>query len=85
MQKITNYLLREVDIISLFDLICDKSGVNMIQPEIKYNVLESMIKLYLRVRSFSLARDITCKQNAERKSKALRKEIKKSMEQMDDE
>ena len=84
LQKITNHLLREVDIISLFDLICDKSGMNVIQPEIKYNVLESMIKLYLRVRSFSFARDITSKQNAEKKSKALRKEIKKSMEQTDD-
>lgn len=86
-QKITNQLLREVDIISLFDLICDtdKSGITMIQPEVKYNVLEGMIKLYLRVRSFSLAKDITSRKNAEKKSKALRREIKMSMVQVDDE
>ena len=73
--------------LSLLDLICDtdKSGVTMIQPEVKYNVLESMIKLYLQVQSFSLANEITCRQNAERKSKALRREIKKYMAQVDDE
>ena len=67
------------DIVSLFSVVSD--GIN-IQNEIKDNILEKMLELYLRVRSFSFAKDITSKQKKlHDKDKGLRKEIKRSMEQ----
>ena len=51
--------------------------------ETQENLLEKLISLYLRVRSFSTARDITSKHQEEQKaskSKGLRKSIKKSAE-----
>ena len=67
------------DIVSLFSVISD--GID-IQNEIKDNILENMLELYLRVRSFSFAKDITSKQKKlHDKDKGLRKEIKRSMEQ----
>ena len=67
------------DIVSLFSVISD--GID-IQNEIKDNILEKMLELYLRVRSFSFAKDITSKQKKlHDKDKGLRKEIKRSMEQ----
>ena len=67
------------DIVSLFSVVSD--GID-IQNEIKDNILEKMLELYLRVRSFSLAKDITSKQKKlHDKNKGLRKEIKKYMEQ----
>ena len=51
--------------------------------EMKHNLLHEMFQLYLRVRSFSLAKDITDKfklQNKSGKKKSLRKYIKKSSE-----
>ena len=56
--KITLNLMSQSDIISLIDSITDISGCN-IDLEIRNNLFEKMIQLYLRVRSFSLARDIT--------------------------
>ena len=47
------------DIVSLFSVVSD--GID-IQNEIKDNILEKMLELYLRVRSFSFAKDITSKQ-----------------------
>ena len=49
--------------------------------ELKYNLLENMLKLYLRVRSFSFAKDLTFEQKLKlrtKKSKGLRKQIKQS-------
>ena len=75
--------MSDADIISLFSAVSDDTNV---QNEIKENILQKMLQLYLRVRSFSLAKDITTKQKklhaqAKAKNKGLRKEIKKSMEQ----
>ena len=47
--------------------------------DIKYPLLEKMLALYLRVRSFSLAKDITTKYrmlNKRGKKKALRSDLK---------
>ena len=55
--KITANLMSQSDI-SLINSITDISGCN-IDLEIRNNLLEIMIQLYLRVYSFSLARDIT--------------------------
>ena len=67
------------NIVSLFSVVSD--GID-IQNEINDNILEKMLELYLRVRSFSFAKDITSKQKKlHDKDEGLRKEIKRSMEQ----
>ena len=76
--KITSNLMSQSDIISLINSITDISGSN-IDSEIRNNLFEKMIQLYLRVRSFSLARDITLnKKKSCAATKGLRKEMKKS-------
>ena len=71
--------LMNSDIVSLFSVVSD--GID-IQNVIKDNILEKMLELYLRVRSFSFAKDVTSNQKKlHDKNKGLRKEIKKSMEQ----
>nr|XP_047137442.1 uncharacterized protein LOC124813946 [Hydra vulgaris] len=56
--KITNELLKSEEILSYYNNHCDASGI-VIEKELKKNLLENMIQLYCRVRSFSLAKDIT--------------------------
>ncbi|XP_065683758.1 uncharacterized protein LOC124813946 [Hydra vulgaris] len=80
--KITNELLKSEEILSYYNNHCDASGI-VIEKELKKNLLENMIQLYCRVRSFSLAKDITEKHKKYlkvEKSKGLRKNIKKATE-----
>ena len=49
--------------------------------EIKQNLLHKMLKLYLRVRSSSLAKDITGRKTGVLSKKSLRKNLKKSTEE----
>ena len=73
-------LLNNVDVASYYNALVDSSGTD-VADEIKQNLLESMLKLYLRVRAFSLARDVTAsKKSAESSKKSLRKDLKKSSE-----
>ena len=63
----------------------ESCGITTIDKEIKDNLLENMLRLYLRVRAFSLAKDLTnkCKATHKKKTqktKGLRKDIKKSSE-----
>ena len=75
--KITANLMSQSDI-SLINSITVISACN-IDFEIRNNLFEKMIQLYLRVRSFSLARDITLnKKKSCAATKALRKEMKKA-------
>ena len=70
------------EIVSLFNNLIEDSGV-AINSEVKDDLLENMLSLYLRVSSFSYAKDITNKHKFElkkKKSKALRKDIKKAMD-----
>ena len=70
------------EVASLFNSLIENSGV-AIDSEVKDNLLENMLKLYLRVGSFSYARDITNKHMfalKKEKNKALRKDIKKAMD-----
>ena len=53
-------LLESVDVVSFFNAVVNMAGVNL-PEEIKMNLLQNMIMLYPRVRSFSLAKDITSK------------------------
>ena len=80
-KKITHCLLQNADVVSLCNAMVDMSGVSLVD-EIKQNLLQNMLMLYFRVRSFSLAKDITCKKKTTSStSKALRKGIKKSIDE----
>ncbi|XP_047142613.1 uncharacterized protein LOC124816919 [Hydra vulgaris] len=89
-----NSMLRKVDIAnmaselitkttvqSFYNAIVENSCQFKIDKEVKTNLLESMVKLYLRVRSFSMAKDVVQRQKAmskKTKSKGgLRSNIKK--------
>lgn len=73
-------LMKDVDVVSFFNAMVDSTDTTIVD-EIKQNLLDSMLKLYLRVRSFSLARDITANKSSEQAmQKALRKNLKKSIE-----
>ena len=75
-------LLQDTKIISLYKAITGASDTNDLDYEVKVNLLESILKLYLRVRSFSFAKDIKFHKKQEQrnlkfKSKALPNDIKK--------
>ena len=53
-------LLESIDVVSFFNAAVNMAGVNL-PEEIKMNLLQNMLYLYLSVRSFSLAKDITKK------------------------
>ena len=81
-KSMINNLLMNTEVVSLFNNLIEDSGV-AIDSEVKDNLLENMLSLYLRVRSFSYAKDITNKHKFElkkKKSKALQKDIKKAMD-----
>ena len=69
-------LLENHDIVSIFKTVTD--DVTDVTDETRENVLNKILHLYLRVRPYSLACDVTSKQK-----KGLRKQIKKAMEQPD--
>ena len=70
-------LLESIDVVSFFNAAVNMAGVNL-PEEIKMNMLQNMVMLYLRVTSFSLAKDITSKKKSSNtSSKALRQDIKK--------
>ena len=79
----TEELLQDTKIISLYKAIIGTSDTNDLDNEVKVNLLENILKLYLRVRSFSFAKDITSHKKQEQrnlkfKTKALRNDIKKA-------
>ena len=79
--EITSNLMCQSDMVSLINSIVNISGSD-IDSELKDNLFEKMIQLYLRVRSFSLAKDLTSgkKKSCSNKAKGLRKEIKRSLQ-----
>jgi len=82
-KKMAAELIKNIDIIYLYNMILDSTSIYLNQ-ETQENLLEKLISLYLRVRSFSTARDIIDKHRKEQKkskSKGLRKTIKKSTDQ----
>ena len=71
------------DMISTYNSIVENCSKTEGYKEIKHNLLYELFQLYLRVRAFSLAKDITDKFKVRNKSgrkKSLRKYIKKSSE-----
>ena len=56
--ELTNTLLENTELISYFNSIVDTSGVDNFDDDAHEKLLHDMLSLYLRVRSYSLARDI---------------------------
>ena len=73
-KKISESLVQRVDIVSSLETMVD-GYTNSISMETRVCLLEKMVQLYLRVGTFSYAKDKTRSQAA--KKKALRKDIKK--------
>ena len=59
--KITYALLDEPEVISLFNGIAESAGMSNMQKEIRDNLLDAMLSLYLRVRAFSRTKNVTTK------------------------
>ena len=81
-KKMSSDLANDVNVTSHYNALVGLSGTD-VSDEIKQNLLNSMLKLYLRVRAFSLARDVAAsKKSAESSKKSLRKNLKKSTEEL---
>ena len=79
----TEELLQDTKIINLCKAIIGASDTNDVDNEVKVNLLENILKLYLHVRPFSFAKDITSHKKQEQrnlkfKTKALGNDIKKA-------
>ena len=59
--KMLDQLTKKPEVISIFNNIVDESGVKIFLPELKINSLALILSLYLKVRAFLKARDITNK------------------------
>ena len=80
-RKMTYELLVDSEIVSFYNGVVDNSDAKWIDEEVKINLLENILGLYLRVRAFSFTRDIVSKQKLSQKktkAKGLRKGIKKA-------
>ena len=78
LNAITSYLLKDSVIVSIYSNLVEESRVKL-ATELKHKLLENMLKLYLRVWSFSFAKDLTYEQKLklkQKKSKRLRKKNK---------
>eukprot|EP00794_Sanderia_malayensis_P002686 gene2686-3108_t len=78
---IISQLMTETRIISLYNSLIVEDDLIKKNSEVKKNLLENKLKLYLRVRAFSFANDLTNRHKyalKKNKEKALRKDIKKA-------
>ena len=76
-ENIKNNVLRHPRAISLYESLIQSSTIE----ELKHKILKNIIMLYIRVLSFSLAKDVLNKHKKEKqmtfKAKALRKKLQK--------
>ena len=79
-EKITKSLLENIKVISHLNSFVDCNSSNKLNEEVKLNVLEQMLKLYIRIRWFSYAKDFICKQkqHSSNQNTAFRKGLKKT-------
>ena len=79
-EKITISLLDNIKVISHLNSFVDCNSSDKLNEEVKLNVLQQMLKLYIRVQWFSYAKDFTDKQkqHSSNQNKALRKGLKKT-------
>lgn len=75
--KISEALLQRIDMVSAYDSMTHEFTTT-ISKEIRFCLLDKMIKLFLKVRAFSYVKDKTKVQAC--KNKALRKDIKRRSE-----
>ena len=82
--QMTIELIQDPDLISCYNSVLSRFGIDENGSEVCMNLVENMIKLYCRVRAFSLSKDVTTKYKAASKKKktkgGLRKNIKKFCE-----
>ena len=73
-----DHLTTKPKVLSIFNNIVEESGLKNLLPELHINLLTLILSLYLKVRAFSKAKDITnkAKQFETRQSKGLTKPIK---------
>ena len=79
-------LLRNCQILSNFLTICGKSDIEIVDKEIAKNLLESLITLYLRARTFkyvSLKKEAFKLEFKKKKLKPLRTSIKKASKDLE--
>ena len=77
-------LINDSRICGYFNILLE-GCVDEVPKNVALNTLEQMLSLYIRVRSFSFAKSVTQRHKAELtqgKAKALRKEIKRSSEEV---
>ena len=73
-------LLQDVELVSIFNGIIESSGnSNDIDVDVKNNIILTMLKLYLCVRTFSLSRDVIARHRQELKVKKANKGIRKTL------
>lgn len=77
-KKMTSNLLKNIDINGAYNNILIKCNYEL-SKETRYNLLEKIISLYLRVRAFSTARDIIDKYRVQQKAKSKEKGLRKSL------
>ena len=79
-EKLIKSLLENIQVISHLNSFVDCNSSDKLNAEVKLNVLEQMLKLYIRVCLFSYAKDFTNKekQHSSNQNKALRKGFKKT-------
>ena len=79
-KKILSEVVHDIDVASNYNSLLGETEM-LVNSDVAKNTLQSIIELYLKVRSFSYAKDIVqkYKQNEHKsRSKALRKEIKRA-------
>ena len=82
LNAITSYLLKDSVIVSIYSNLVVECRVKLV-TELKHKLLENMLKLYLRVWSFSFAKDLTYEEKLKLKQKRARdceKKIRQSFE-----
>ena len=79
-EKLIKSLLENIQVISHLNSFVDCNSSDKLNAEVKLNVLEQMLKLYIRVCLFSYAKDFTNKQkqHSSNQNKAFRKGFKKT-------
>ena len=86
MQLITDQLMMDTQVISMYNSLVDDYDNYSIKSVVQFSVLENMLKLYLRVRSFAFANDSVHNHKLamnQSKARALRKDIKKATDKPD--
>ena len=59
--NMVNQLTTKPEVVSIFNNMIKESGIETFLPEMKLNVLSLILSLYIKVRAFSKAKDITNK------------------------